>query len=292
MARQYLVAHAPSELVDYVEQLGHFAKYLVENSTSSLERGMMIISIDIDVGNKELGVVNQGRNDRNVNNRLSEFSVGAVEELALPLFLDLFRKFDHPVTFAIRGQWLDYPNVVLQRLLSSSVQHDIGAHGYFHSSFNKLSSEEARNELDRVSAAMKRHDRSPTSFVFPRNSVAHLDLLPIYGFRSYRESNSIFRAGLYIANYGQLWDIHPSLYINNKTPYILTKKILDKCVSRKLPFHIWFHLWNFGKTKDAILKKIIGYYQPLLRYARLKAVEGVLNIETMNSAVEAIKVRK
>jgi len=276
-------------LVDYASQLGHFAKFFVAMPRVVLDRGMLIISIDIDVGNKELGLVNRGKNDRNVNNQLSEFSVGAVEELALPMFLDLFEKFDHPVTFAVRGQWLDYPNVVLDRLLSTSVQHDLAGHGYFHTRFDELSSEEAHNELKKVRAAMKRHCKFPTSFIFPKNRVAHLDLLPMYGFRSYRARGGIRRDGLYITNRGQLWDIHPSLYISDRTSYILTK-ILDLCLSRRLPFHIWFHLWNFGNTRDSIQKKLTSYFQPILQYARLKALEGTLSIETMSSAVKAVKV--
>jgi peptidoglycan/xylan/chitin deacetylase (PgdA/CDA1 family) len=278
-------------LVDYVLQLYHFPKFFVAAPRVVLEKGMLVISIDLDVGNKELGLVNQGKNDLNVNDHLSEFSVGAIEELALPMFLDLFEKFDHPVTFAVRGQWIDNPNPVLDRLLSASVKHDIAAHGYSHRRFDALPPEKAHAELKETSEALRRRcKKSPSSFVFPRNIVAHLDLLPMYGFRSYRGYAGTLRDGLYIANHGLLWDVHPSLHISDGTPYFLTKKILDLCLDRKLPFHIWFHLWNYGNTKHSIEKKITGYFQPLLNYARLKMLDGTLDIETMSSAVEGKRV--
>ena len=65
---------------------------------------MIVISVDIDVGNKEIGIVNEGKNDENVNRRFSEYSIGVIEELALPMFLGFFEEFEFPVTFAIRGQ--------------------------------------------------------------------------------------------------------------------------------------------------------------------------------------------
>jgi peptidoglycan/xylan/chitin deacetylase (PgdA/CDA1 family) len=250
---------------------------------------MMIISIDIDVGSKELGIVNNGKNDLNVNDQLSEFSVGSVEEMALPLFLDLFERFDHPVTFAIRGQWLDHPNDALFPLLSTSVQHDIGAHGYSHIRFKVMSSEQAQNELKKVTTAMKRYNQFPKSFVFPKNSIAHLDLLSKYGFRSYRGYGGILHDSLYIENHGKLWDVHPSLFIDSQSTYKLTRMILKTSMRRKLPLHLWFHMWNFGNTSESIQRKITNYFQPLLQYAHLQALKGNLDIETMTSAVEVIE---
>ena len=53
-----------------------------------LGRGMLIISVDVDVGNRKVGLINKGRNDLNVNNYFSEYQVGAIEEMALPLFVN------------------------------------------------------------------------------------------------------------------------------------------------------------------------------------------------------------
>jgi len=254
-----------------------------------LEKGILITSIDIDVGNKELGIINKYRNSRDVNRYFSEYSIGVIEELALPIFLDLFEKFEIPVTFAIRGQWLEIPNYTLACLLESSIKHDIGGHGYYHRRFKHLSRVEADCELAMLHAAMNRSNLTPTSFIFPGNSIVHLDLLAKYGFKCYREHGGLLKDGMYIRRYSQLWDVHPSLYVDQGSDFLVFKKILDLCSHRKLPFHIWFHLWNFGNTKNSIQKCLKNLFFPFLRYAEHQVKDGKLTFETMASAVRTIE---
>ena len=53
-----------------------------------LEKSMLIISIDVDVGSRQLGIINGGKNDANVNNCFSEYRVGELEETAFPSFVE------------------------------------------------------------------------------------------------------------------------------------------------------------------------------------------------------------
>jgi peptidoglycan/xylan/chitin deacetylase (PgdA/CDA1 family) len=263
-------------------------RYKFQKPKIRLPTGMLIVSIDIDVGNKELGKINRGKNDTNVNRSLSEYSVGAIEEWALPMFASLFEEFEVPVTFAIRGQWLKYPNPALSRLLRSSIKHDIGAHGYTHRRFGHLSQEEANIELMKISDAMKCHNIDPVSFVFPGNVIAHLNILPRYGYTCYREYGDVLKDGMYIRRHNCLWDVHPTLFIDKYTTFAPAKRILDICISRKLPFHAWFHLWNFGQTQSAIRKMLKCFFYPLLNYAKLRVGNGELAFETMASAVQVV----
>jgi len=272
-------------------QAGHFMKYEFEKPKIKLDTGMLIISIDVDVGNKELGKINRGKNDTNVNRFLSEYSIGAIEELALPIFTTLFDEFEVPVTFAVRGQWLEFPNLALDYLLKSSIKHDIGAHGYTHRRFWHMSPEEAGIELAKISNAMKSHNIDPVSFVFPGNVIAHLKTLPKYGYVCYREYGDLLKDGMYIRRHNCLWDVHPSLYIEKHTNFSCVRGILDICISRKLPFHMWFHVWNFGQTQGSMQKVLKSLFYPLLRYAKLRAKSGELAFETMASAVQTVKAR-
>lgn len=52
-----------------------------------LEKGAIILSVDLDIGSKELGITNKGQNDANVNDYTSEYAVGEIEKWALPLLL-------------------------------------------------------------------------------------------------------------------------------------------------------------------------------------------------------------
>jgi hypothetical protein len=275
-------------MLSYLSQIGHLIKFRSDRPKMKLEKGMLIMSVDVDVGNKELGIVNKGMNDSNVNKNLSEYSIGVIEELALPMFLSLLEGFEIPVTFAIRGQWLEVPNHTLDCLLESPVKHDIGGHGYYHRRFKYLSQIEADSELAMIHAVMNRSNLTPKSFIFPANSIAHLDLLTKYGFKYYRERGGFSKDGMYIRRHGQLWDVHPSLYIDRHSSFPVLGKILDLCVCRKLPFHMWFHLWNFGKTEDQIQSRLKNLFIPFLQYAKNQATNGRLAFETMASAVHTM----
>ena len=162
-----------SDLFHYITYRGFELKRF---PLSELKNGMLITSIDLDVGNRKLGIINAGKNDINVNKRFSEYQIGVIEETAIPLFIKLFDELQMPVTIAVRGQLLELGESALAPILESSVKHDMGAHGYSHRSFSDLSYEEAENELKLTASLMKGFGIVPKSFVFPKNRVAHLNL--------------------------------------------------------------------------------------------------------------------
>lgn len=279
-----------SKYVSLFSQLYHFFAYSVKKPKMQLERGMLIISIDVDVGSRELGVINKGKNDANISSRhYSEYRVGEMDETALPLFAETFDDFEIPVTFAIRGQVTEVNDSVLSFLLRSSVKHDIGAHGYYHREFTNLSRSEAESELKLISEGMKKFGIAPRSFVFPRGRVAHLDLLERHGYKCYRGYGDFMSNCMLIEKHGHLYNVHPSLYLNPSITSEIPKRILDLAIAKKLPFHIWFHLWNFGETKESMKRSIEKLVIPLLDYAKKKEKRNVLTFETMLSAAEKVE---
>ena len=278
-----------NEYVSFFSQLYHFLAYSIKKPKMQLEKGMFIISIDVDVGSRELGVLNKGKNDENIVRHMSEYRVGEIDEVAFPLFFETFNDFEIPVTFAIRGQLTEVNNSILDFLLKSSVEHDIGAHGYSHREFTNLSRKEAENELNLISEGMKKIGIIPRSFVFPRNSVAHLDLLERYGYECYRSVGDFINDCMHIEKQGRLYNVHPSLYLDQSPSPVFLKKILDLAIAKKLPFHIWFHLWNFGETKGSIHRTVNKVFSPLLKYVKKKERSGLLDVETMLSATGKVK---
>jgi hypothetical protein len=249
-----------------------------------LEKGMLIMSVDVDVGSKELAVINKGMNDVNVSRRFGEFAIGAIEERVLPQFVNLINSYEMPVTFAIRGQLTEVPHSILEILLESSVRHDIGAHGYYHRKFEDLSYSEAENEMKLISHGMQRLGVVPRSFVFPKNSVAHLKLLEKYGYECYRGYGDFMNDSMYIEKCDKLWDVHPSLCIDQHTRFAFLKKILNIAIEKKLPCHLWFHLWNFGQEECGARRNLEKVFAPILDYAKRKERDGMLMFETMLSA--------
>lgn len=264
----------------------HYFIYRFKKPRMRLERAMLIVSVDVDVGNKKVGSINKGKNDTNVNDHFSEHTVGEMEEQALPLVIDFFNAFDIPVTFGIRGQLLEVDTSVIEHLLESPVQHDVGSHSYYHRDFMGLSYDEAENELTLASATMKKFGITPKSFIFPRGDVAHLELLEKFGYKCYRGYGDFINDGMYIKKHGKLYDIHPSLYIGSSTNAILIKKIIDLSIKNRLPFHMWFHPWNLGKEKKSTRKKIDKLFFPIFKYAKSKEKACELKFETMLSAAE------
>jgi peptidoglycan/xylan/chitin deacetylase (PgdA/CDA1 family) len=274
---------------NFISQLSHFLTYSIMKPKMSLEKGMLIISTDIDVGSSKLGVINKGKRDRDVNTRFSEYRIGEIEGLSLPMLLETFDDFDIPITFAVRGQLTEVDGQVFETLLASHGKHDIGAHGYYHRKFTQLVSNEAENELRMISAGMKEYGLVPKTFIFPANCVAHLNLLEKYKYACYRGYGDFVKDRMLIERCGQLYNVHPSICVDQHTNLLLLKKILDISVEKKSPFHIWFHLWNFGEDMKSISKSIKTLFVPLLQYAKEKEENGILTFETMLSATEKMK---
>lgn len=273
-------------------QLYYLLNYSIRKPKTQLEHGMLIISVDIDVGSGELGVINKGRNDDAWMHsmHMSERRVGEIEEIAFPLFLEAIDHFHIPATFAVRGQLTEVDDSILKTLQESSTKHDIGAHGYYHRRFTDLPRDEAENELRMISLGMEKFGITPRSFVFPNNSVAYLDLLEKYHYTCYR-SHSDFRDNrMHIEKKSGLYNIHPSLYISDGIGFGFLMKILDIAIRKSLPFHIWFHLWNFGHTKESIQKTIDKTFVRLFRYGKKKEEAGSLSFETMLSAAEKVEM--
>jgi peptidoglycan/xylan/chitin deacetylase (PgdA/CDA1 family) len=277
-----------NESISFLSQLYHFLAYSIKKPKMRLEKGMFVVSVDVDVGSRELGVLNKGKNDENVVGGMSEYQVGEIDEVAFHLFLETFNDFEIPVTFAIRGQLVEVDNSILEPLLKSSVEHDIGAHGYSHREFTNLSRNEAENELNLISEGMKKFGIVPRSFVFPRGGLAHLDLLERYRYKCYRGVGNFIKDCMYIEKQDGLYNIHPSLYLDQSISSVFLNKIVDLAIAKRLPFHIWFHLWNFGVTKESIHKTINKIFFPLLRYVKKKERSDLLDIETMLSAADRV----
>lgn len=223
-----------------------------------------------------------------VNLRLTESEVGKIEEESLPLFLKMFEEFELPVSLAIRGQLMETDSLFMRNLLASKVNHDVGSHGYYHRQFTDLTAVEAEDELQKISVGMKKYGLTPKTFIFPRNCVAHLDLLEKYGYFCYRGYGSLLKDTMLIEKNGKLYNVHPSIFIDQHSNLALLKRMLDASVAKRLPFHMWFHFWSFGENEKVIAKNLETIFYPLLRHAKQKQVEGSLKFETMLSATQKV----
>ena len=269
-----------------LSQAFHYVAFSCKKPATKFDNGVLIFSIDVDVGSQTLGKKNEGKNDRNVHNYLPERVIGRIEEQAVLLLLQSFDDLEVPATFALRGQLMEVDNSLIDSILESPVEHDIGAHGYYHKAFTALSMVEAEKELEMISKAMKKLAIEPKSFVFPKNEVEHLSLLEKWGYLCFRGYGNFLRDGMYVKKCGNLYDIHPGLYLGKCFNPIFLKKIIDIAIRYKAPLHLWFHPWDLGNYSEAVKNRITKVLLPFLKYAKEKQKKGILQFETMRSVAE------
>jgi peptidoglycan/xylan/chitin deacetylase (PgdA/CDA1 family) len=81
---------------------------------------------------------------------------------------------------------LYYGGDIVEKILASSVRHEIGLHSFSHIPFSQCSREVGVAELELGMKAAKRFGITPKSFVFPGDYIGHLDVLKRQGFKIYR----------------------------------------------------------------------------------------------------------
>ena len=205
-------------------------------------------------------------------------------------FENEFWKFD-------RGDWYDidpcgnfkthpefYAPDLIEMILNSSVEHEIGCHSFSHCDFNEKNSypELIEDELNECKTAMSRFGIKPASFVFPGNQYGNFDLIKKHGFQTIRyKSNDMKEIGYpEILNNGVI-AIHDSLAFDiaeqgwdyNYLAWKM-KKYIDKTIERKAICHFWFH--------PSISKSGIEYlFIPVLKYINDRREKGEIEILTM-----------
>ena len=111
--------------------------------------------------------------------------------------IDLFNHYSIPATWAVVSRlcpglgdqsgkkYLPITDL-LDTLLESDTNHEIGSHSHNHLRYTELSRTEARSDLEMSQRTLREIDVTPKSFIYPYNSIAHRDLLADYGFCCYR----------------------------------------------------------------------------------------------------------
>lgn len=170
--------------------------------------GSVVVSVDAELawGVHDLHPLNEDHARRVAVSR------GAWERLA-----DLFEEHAIPATWAFVGHllvedgepyWSDHPLGeawfetaregaardpslwygvdLVQAVATARVGHELGSHSFSHPVFTDLPREAADAEFALAREVGRDHGYDLTSFVFPRNEVAHLDALAANGFTCYR----------------------------------------------------------------------------------------------------------
>ena len=79
-----------------------------------------------------------------------------------------------------------YAPDVIERIVRAKVRHEIGSHGGRHIYFDRISAAQAQDDLAFAKGVHHAHGLGFESFVYPRGSVGHLDVLAHNGIRVVR----------------------------------------------------------------------------------------------------------
>ena len=245
--------------------------------------------------------------------------------------LSTFDRFDVSATWAIVGRLLEldreaagstehgdriwYAPDLIEKISRAPSHQEIGSHSHAHLYFGLTDRERLRADLAAARAVHSRHGLAFDSFVFPRNQVAHLDLLEEAGIRVFRSVDEGWfidvrdRLGTTagrVANladkmlplppravkpvrHGRLVELPSSMLLLGRKgvrrvvhPQAMVLKAqlgLERARRTGDMFHLWFHPSNFYYDTErqlAALASIVG------KAARMRD-RGDLEIRTMGS---------
>ena len=249
--------------------------------------------------------------------------------------IELFDRYEIPATWAIVAALLDeasaksrpggascwYAPDIIDRLFHAKVVHEIGGHGGRHVEFGKLTASEVQQDLEFAQAVHHAHALPLTSFVFPRNSIGHLDLLAEAGLRTFRgldigwfssaarTSRLAGRAANFVdkalpiapssvapVKRGALVEIPSSMLLLGRNG---PRRVILPAVSRaKLRmglararraggiFHLWFHPSNFYYRRDEQLATLTC----LLELAAEEASCGRIELRTLGRRAARVSI--
>lgn len=119
-----------------------------------------------------------------------------LEEVIVEKLVERFDAHEVSATWAIVARLLErdasrdariwYAPELIDRVRGARTTQDIGSHGYAHLYFGETTREALRADLAAARRVHDAHGLPFASFVFPRNQVAHLDLLREVGVRVFR----------------------------------------------------------------------------------------------------------
>lgn len=226
--------------------------------------------------------------------------------------------FEHDPGGCENGDSIFLGRSLVEKILSCEVEQEIGSHSFSHVIFGDegCSRETAESEIAACARVARACGIELRSFVFPRNSVGHLDLLRQYGFTCYRgpEPHWYEREGLpgavrrlsHLAGVltaaeppvvlpelteSGLWNIPGSMIyfpmhgLRKHIPLRLRTsraiKGLKAAVEQKRIFHLWFHPTNLADHTDEMFAGL----RTIFEYASRLRASGELAVQPMGSLV-------
>jgi peptidoglycan/xylan/chitin deacetylase (PgdA/CDA1 family) len=187
-----------------------------------------------------------------------------------------------------------YAPDLIQMILNSNVNHEIGCHTFSHIDFSYKNCPDgvADNEIKACIDAAKKYNTDVKSMVFPGGTWGNIEVLKKYNFTIYRKKSDFELAYPFRDEYGLLVTTSSGGFEYNinlgwSADYYVRrlKKIIQKALESNTIAHFWFH----PSLEPVILKNV---FPPVVNYASELRDKGLLWIGTMNGIAEHINDKK
>jgi len=180
-----------------------------------------------------------------------------------------------------------YAPDLIEAILRSSTEHELGCHGFSHLGFGSYSpSFVLEAELDECIRVMKRFGVRPVSLVFPGNEIGKLDLIAGRGFscvRAFPVAGAEVSLPLYLKN--GLWAVGTAMAVDRGEGFRYDRWLirLKRCVDKAAETHLNAHLCFHPSLPRAQME---GLLFPLIRYCAEQRDLGRIDVLTMKGLVE------
>ncbi len=202
---------------------------------------------------------------------------------------------------------LYYGRDIVEQVMNSKIEHEIGYHSFSHVRFSECNREVANAEIEIGQKIAQRFGISFSSFVFPEGKIAHTDVLIKNGFKIYRGRNLERRScrnNILINKLNSainkivsqpvdplwangIWEIPSSMFFCDqqlKLSVLPRAKIgLDRAIKDRRIFHIFLHPHNLllypSLTKDL---------DRFLSLVSKKSKNGEIEVKTMGGLAKML----
>lgn len=214
-----------------------------------------------------------------------------------------------------------YGEDIVNDILSCEQHQELGCHSFSHIIYGDdgCSKEVAESDLSKCMELAQKLGIELRSFVFPRNSIGHLDILSKYGFTCFRgktnrwyEKNErvpkvvikLFRlleeglafppspaeprkrndllevpASMQYRSIDHVWRFLPASFRVKRA-----KRGIERAVKQKKVFHLWLHPFNLGKGTG----KLLNGLEKIIAFADRRRQRGELKILPLEEVYDLV----
>ncbi len=289
-------------------------------------RGAFCLSIDVELGWGFWDIPSAryfrecAEKERHIVDRMLEILGRYGASATWAIVGRLVERAPRPPVETPHGDLIWYAPDIVDRIRSASPCQDVGSHGFAHIYFGKSSRAQAEEDLAAARSAGARRGLDLASFVFPRNQVAHLDLLAAAGVKVFRSVDVGWhtvvgqRGGALPGRAANLADkilplppatVRPRRHANGLVELPSSMLLLGRDGLRRLApprtavlkaelglararrrgevFHLWCHPSNFYFDT----KRQLGVLERIVMAACRERDRGLLEVRTMRSFASA-----